>query len=117
MTSPEPSQKGKLGLILYNMPPVCKATIVPMPPMKLMIPLACERKTEGVISGMSAITGVLHNAALNNNVLVQATNSGSTAGNGINPNATAVIGAPTNKNGMRRPSGVRNLSDHAPTGG
>ncbi len=38
--------------------------------------------------------GVRQNAALNNNVLVQATNRGSAAGNGINPNATAVIGAP-----------------------
>src|SRR3989304_5301852 len=116
-TNPEPSQKGKLGLILYKMPPVCKARIAPIPPIKLMMPFACERKADGVISGMSAITGVRHNAALNNNVLVQATNKGSAAGSGINPNATAVIGAPISRNGMRRPSGVRNLSDHAQTGG
>src|SRR3990172_3020084 len=88
-----------------------------MPPMKLIMPFACERFGEGVISGINATTGVRHKAALKSNVLVQATNNGRTAARGINPNASAVIGAPTRMNGSRRPMGVRNLSDHAPTGG
>ncbi len=117
MTKPEPSQNGKFGFILYNMPPVCSATIVPTPPMKLITPFACERNSEGVISGMSATTGVRHNAALNSSVLVHATNNGRIAATGINPNAMAVIGAPIRMNGIRLPSGVRNRSDHAPTGG
>lgn len=89
----------------------------PIPPMKLMIPFACERNAEGVISGINATTGVRHNAALSSVVLVQATNRGMTDASGINPNASAVIGAPMIMKGMRRPSGVRKRSDHAPTGG
>src|SRR3990172_4435914 len=113
----EPSQNGKFGLMSYNMPPVCRAMIVPMPPMKLIMPLACERNSDGVISGMSATTGVRHNAALRSKVLVQATNKGSTAAIGINPNARALIGAPIIMKEIQRPNGERSLSDQAPTGG
>ena len=116
-TNAEPIQNGKLGLILYNTPPVCSAMMEPTPPMKLMMPFACERNAEGVMSGINATTGVRHSAALSRVVLVHATNRGMIDATGINPNASAVSGAPIIMNGMRRPSGVRKRSDHAPTGG
>ena len=91
--------------------------IAPTPPMKLMTPLACERFSEGVMSGISATTGVRQSAMLSSRVLVQATNSGSTAASGIIPKANAERGAPIRMNGSRRPSLVRSRSDQAPTGG
>ncbi len=91
--------------------------MAPMPPMKLMMPLACERLLDGVISGIRATTGVRHSAMLNNRVVVPATKRGSTAAMGIMPKASAEIGAPMRINGIRLPMGERNLSDQAPTGG
>ncbi len=91
--------------------------IAPTPPMKLMMPLACERYCEGVISGIKATTGVRHRAMLSSKVLVQATNMGRKAASGIKPKARAPMGAPTRMKGMRRPMGVRKRSDQAPTGG
>ncbi len=91
--------------------------MAPTPPMKLMIPFAWDRNWEGVRSGINATTGVRQSAILSNNVLVQATNTGRTAANGMMPNISAPIGAPIRMNGIRRPIGVRSLSDQAPTGG
>src|SRR5512138_3173808 len=91
--------------------------MVPIPPMKLMMPFAWERFSEGVTSGMRATTGVRHNAALKSSVLVHATNNGRIEATGMKPNARAVIGAPMRMNGSRLPMGVRNRSDQAPTGG
>ena len=50
-----------------------EAMIAPSPPIMLMIPLACERNFEGVMSGISATTGVRQMAMLSSRVLVQAT--------------------------------------------
>ena len=57
--------------------------IAPTPPMKLMMPLACERNGEGVMSGMRATTGVRHSAMLNSSVEVPATNNGRTLATGM----------------------------------
>ena len=83
----------------------------------MIIPLACERKGEGVISGISATTGVRQKAMLSSREVVQATNSGKMDASGIRPNASAPTGAPINIKGMRLPRGVRRRSDQAPTGG
>ena len=91
--------------------------IEPTPPMKLMMPLAWERYFDGVMSGMSATTGVRHSAMLSSKVLVQATNSGRTDCSGMRPKARAPKGAPIRMKGMRRPMGVRSRSDQAPMGG
>lgn len=68
-----------------------------------MMPLACERKGEGVTSGINATTGVRQSAMLSSKELVQATKKGNTAVIGMSPNAAAEIGAPIKINGMRRP--------------
>ena len=91
--------------------------IAPIPPIKLIMPLACDRNGEGVTSGINATTGVRHSAMLSSSELVQATNRGNTAAIGMSPNAMAEIGAPIRMNGIRRPIGVRKRSDQAPTGG
>ncbi len=117
MVRPEPIQNGKLILISYSVLPTREAMIVPTPPIRLMMPLACERNCDGVMSGMSATTGVRQKAMLSKSVLVQATNSGSTDASGISPKTSAPMGAPIRMNGIRRPIGVRRRSDHAPTGG
>ena len=102
ITSPDPSQKGKAGFILYNTLPPRKEMMAPIPPMKLMMPFAWERLEEGVMSGMSATTGVRQKAMLKISVVVQATKSGRTATSGISPNMAAPLGAPIRMNGMRR---------------
>jgi len=89
----------------------------PSPPMKLMIPLACERNLEGVTSGISATTGVRQNAIARIVVTVQAMNRGRVAASGTRPKAIAAIGAPIRIKGRRLPSLVRRRSDQAPTGG
>ena len=70
-------------MISYNVLPTSEAMIVPSPPIRLMTPLACERKGEGVISGIRATTGVRQKAMLSSRVLVQATKSGKIAAIGI----------------------------------
>ena len=91
--------------------------MVPIPPIKLIMPLACERFSDGVMSGMRATTGVRQMAILRMSVLVQATKSGRMPAIGMRPKATAPTGAPTRMNGRRRPILVRRRSDQAPTGG
>jgi len=91
--------------------------IAPTPPIKLMTPLACDRKREGVMSGIKATTGVRHNAMLMRSVLVQRTKRGRMDTIGIRPKAIAAIGAPIKMKGIRLPIGVRNRSDNAPMGG
>jgi len=82
-----------------------------------MIPLAWERYSEGVTSGMSATTGVRQNAIAKIVVTVQAKNSGKALASGTNPKAMAAIGAPIRIKGKRLPKRVRNRSDQAPTAG
>ena len=53
---------------------------------------------------------------LSSKAIVPALNTGRIAAREINPNATAATSAPTNRNGMHRPSGVCSRSDHAPMG-
>src|SRR5450759_1445711 len=113
----EPIQKGKALFILYSLAPPKKDRIAPTPPIRLMIPLACERYRDGVRSGIKAMTGVRQKAMLRSKVLVQATNNGRIAAIGMKPKATALMGAPIKINGKRLPMGVRRRSDHAPRGG
>ena len=92
--------------------------IVPMPPMKLMMPLACERYCRG---GDIRHQGH-HRRAPEGHAEQQACwcRRRTTAARprwGIKPKASAPIGAPIRMNGMRRPIGVRRRSDQAPTGG
>src|SRR6185436_7484614 len=114
MTSPDPTQKGRPGLTLYIALPARKAIIPPTPPIKLMMPFAWERFSDGVISGIKATTGVRQNAMARKKDEVQATKKGSIPAMGINPNATAEIGAAMRIKGMRRPILVRTPSDHGP---
>ena len=99
----------------------------PMPPMKLMTPLATERCLEGVTSGMRATTGVRQMAMLSMKVIVQATKRGRRAGSGTlstgiatkgaKKKAIAAIGAPVSMKGKRRPILVRVRSEMDPMAG
>src|SRR4030095_6009727 len=103
ITKPEPTQKGRPGLILYMALPARKAIMPPTPPIKLMMPFACDLFSEGVISGISATTGVRQNDIARKKDVVEATKKGRTLAMGINPNATAEIGTPIKIKGMRLP--------------
>jgi hypothetical protein len=87
--------------------------------MRLMIPLAWERWGEGVISGMSDITGVL-NTSIKNNVIKMAIIKGikeTFSIIGIPMNPIKARGAPIAIKGLRLPIFVLILSDQAPIKG
>jgi len=96
----------------------------PMPPMKLITPLACERYFEGVTSGINATTGVRQIAIESMKVMVQAIKNGKRAPaeifksgiatTGAKKKAIAAMGAPTSIKGRRRPIFVRVRSESEP---
>jgi len=116
-TSKDPNQNGYASFLATSIEPTEVPNTRPSPPIKLMIPLACDRSLEGVTSGINATTGVRQKAIARMVVMVQATKIGREAASGTRPKAIAAIGAPTKMKGKRLPSLVRRRSDHAPTGG
>jgi len=52
-----PAKNGYAGFILYSQLPAKNASSEPTPPMKLMMPLAWLLRSDGVMSGMKAMTG------------------------------------------------------------
>jgi len=82
-----------------------------------MTPFACERYFEGVISGISATTGVRQKAIARSRVMQLKMNNGRTCAKGMMPNMAAASGAPTTMKGRRRPIGDRKRSENTPKAG
>ncbi len=91
--------------------------IPPIPPMKLLMPLACERVGRGGDVGEERD----HRCAPQGHAEYQRHGAGDEdrriGASGTKMKAEAATGMPVMINGMRRPMRVRTLSENAPMGG
>ena len=97
--------------------PTEKAYIAPMPPIKLITPLALLLNFEGIMSGINATTGALYTAiATLKRVMIESKRRRSLT-TGIILKKMAAIGTPKRIYGIRLPNLVQVLSDFAPIHG
>lgn len=86
--------------------------------MRLMIPLAKDRLSGGVWSGINEITGPRYECmAVVKRISVIINVHSTVAENGMAKNVRAAMGSATIMNGSRRPNGELTLSDQAPMTG